>query len=193
MRRGFWKLRRRQIAEFPLGLARDYGANFRRLHLESCTPERKQANWNVLVCTGTYQSVPVPASTRIPRLVQASTRWYKAVPDFLVWNKTVPTSTRIPRFVQDGTRRYQQVQDMVGLVQDSTSKYKISQIGTRLYKMVQGSTRIPRKVQDGMLHDSTSSSLIHGQTAQAWLAPPKFPQPLVDLIHVAPTPAICSS
>ena len=34
---------------------------------------------------GTYQSVPVPASTRFPRLVQAGTRWYKAVPDFLVW------------------------------------------------------------------------------------------------------------
>ena len=124
--------------------------------LKSCTPERKQANWNVLVCTGTYQSVPVPASTRIPLLVQAGTRWYKAVPDFLVWNKTVPASTRFPRFVQDGTRRYQQVQDIVGLVQDSTSKYKISQIGTRQYKMIQGSTRIPKQVQDGMLHDSTS-------------------------------------
>jgi hypothetical protein len=47
---------------------------------------------------------------------------------------------------------------MVSLVQDSTSKYTIPQIGTRLYKMVQleGSTRIPKQVQDGTLHDSTS-------------------------------------
>ncbi len=94
-------------------------------HLESCTPERKRANWSVLVCTCTYQSVPLPASTRFPRLVQAGTRWYKAVPDFLVWYKTVPESTRFPQLVQDGTRRYQQVQDILGLVQDGTSKYKI--------------------------------------------------------------------
>ena len=71
-------------------------------HLESCTPERKQANWNVLVCTGTYQSVPVPASTRIPRLVQASTRWYKSVPDF----------PNMYTMVQDGTEH------------DSTSRYR---------------------------------------------------------------------
>ncbi len=80
----------------------------RSVHLESCTPERKLSNWNVLVCTGTYQSVPVPASTRIPTLIQAGTRWSIAVPDFLVWNKTVPASTRFPQLVQDSTRQYQQ-------------------------------------------------------------------------------------
>jgi hypothetical protein len=34
---------------------------------------------------------------------------------------------------------------------------------------------------------------IHCQTTQAWLAMSELPQPLVDLMHIASTPAICSS
>ncbi len=141
------------------------GPDLRCRHLESCTAERNRANWNVLVCIGMYQSVPVPASTRFPRLVQAGTRWYTAIPDFLVWYKTVPASTSFPLLVQDGTRRYQQVQDMVGLVQDGTSKYKIPRIGTRQYKMVQGSTRIPKQVQHGTFQAVTGISyIVHTST-----------------------------
>ena len=36
-------------------------------------------------------------------------------------------------------------------------------------------------------------SLLDSQTTQAWLAEPKLPQPLVDLIDIAAAPAIHSS
>ncbi len=87
------------------------------------------------------------------------------------------------------------------LVQDFPNWYKTVQDGTRQYQIFQTGTgwsstptSLSRSLGVFFAHGVLPhGSLIHSQTTQAWLAEPKFSQPLVDLIHVAPTPAICSS
>ena len=181
-------------------------------HLESCTPGQDWAKWYVLVCTSTYQYNTVHVSTRIPNLyipVCTSTYRYVLLRSQVVFWPTQKESgemrlyiayawdtmwrgriSKLHKFsqVQAHTGTYWYILVRTGIYFQNTANF----ISSRSI-LPPAPTSLSRTLGLVLSHSFLPHCrLLHSQTTQAWLSTTKVPQPSVDLIHVAATPAISS-